>query len=207
MPTFYQPHAGMGRDKMKVGDILINTSTFSPAHCGVVVTGLDVIHATGKGIRSDDIDIWSSEADLFRMTPELSKAEADAVSKMAMAIQQSGSYGKSRAVFQSTFGSSSAGSGLNARLEKYRQRLEEDQGVVKNVYCSDLVIMSYQLACITAGTIDAASHAYTEGKVDDTNRMFIKLDGKHCWPSTLRRYLKASGNWSYLGEFKPQKHK
>ena len=77
------------------------------------------------------------------------------------------------------------------RLAKYRERLRNAQGVVKNVYCSELVILSYQLACIKGDTIDEA------------NRMFIRLDGKHTWPSTLRRYLKSHIGWSTLGEFKP----
>jgi hypothetical protein len=194
MPTHYQAGAGMGRDKVKPGDILINTSTFKPAHCGVVVTGLDVIHATGKGIKSDDIDLWGSEADMFRMTPALSDAEAAAVTNIASEIMKSAQYGVGRAMFKSTFSTHDAGKGLFKRLEKYRERLHNEQGVVKNVYCSELVIISYQLACIAGDAIN------------DKDRKFIKLDGKHTWPSTLRRYLKADINWTYLGEYKPQKN-
>jgi hypothetical protein len=191
----YKPGAGTPRaTRVKAGDILINTSTFKPAHCGVVVENFDVIHATNKGIKQDDIDMWGNEADMFRARPALSKAEADAVVKIATQIMASAEYGLARAAFQSTFGSHSAGDGLMSRLEKYRKRLasQEHQGLVKNVYCSDLVIMTYQLACITGDIVDA------------NNRLFIKLDGKHCWPSTLRSYLKSNRNWEYLGEYAPR---
>jgi hypothetical protein len=196
MATWYKPGAGTPRaTKVKAGDILINTSTFKPAHCGVVVENFDVIHATNKGIKKDDIDMWGNEAEMFRAKPGLSKAETDAVIKIATQIMASAEYGLARAAFQSTFGSHSAGAGLMSRLEKYRQRLasQEHQGLVKNVYCSDLVIMTYQLACISGD------------RVDENNRLFIKLDGKHCWPSTLRSYLKADkANWEFLGEYVPR---
>ena len=190
MATYYSP--GMGRSKIKPGDILINTSTFQPAHCGIVVANCDVIHATGKGIISTDIDLWRTEAEMFRMTPALSDADAAKVVRIAGEIMGSAQYGVSRAIFKSTFSSGAAGNNLFARLAKYRERLQNEQGVVKNVYCSELVILSYQLACIMGDTID------------NTNRMFINLDGKHTWPSTLRRYLKNSINWTHLGELKPR---
>jgi len=194
MPTYYQPGGGgtPRTERIKSGDILINTSTFKPAHCGIVVANCDVIHATGKGIKTDDIDLWGSEADMFRMTPALSVEEAAAVANIAAEILASATYGMGRAGFKSTFSTHTAGPGLFKRLEKYRERLKDHQGVVKHVYCSELVILSYQLSCISGDAIN------------ENDRRFIKLDGKHCWPSTLRRYLKGNAAWSYLGEYKPR---
>lgn len=189
MATFYKPNAGFKRDLLKSGDIFINTSTFKPAHCGIVVDGLDIIHATGKGIVSTDIDLWGSEAEVFRPAPVLSKDEAGQVTNIAVEIKASATYGITRAGIKSTFSTHNVGGGTRARLEKYRERLKNDQGVVKHVYCSELVILCYQLAWI-------AGDAINEG-----HRLFIQLDGKHTWPSTLRRYLKGNNNWAFLGEY------
>ena len=191
MPTFYQPGRTGARTNVKPGDILINTSTFKPAHCGVVTNGLNVIHATNSGIVECDISEWGSEADMFRMNPAPTVEEGGLITNIATEIMKSAKYGMARAGFKSTFSTHTVGSGLHQRLAKYRERLRDAQGVVKNVYCSELVILSYQLACIKGDTIDEA------------NRMFIRLDGKHTWPSTLRRYLKSHIGWSTLGEFKP----
>jgi len=193
-------------DKIKVGDILINNNTFSPSHCGVVTeatkpSSFTVTHATRKGIIVEGFLNWSHEADMFRMKPGLSDDEAEAVAAVASEIAKSATYGKARAVFQSTFASHKVGPGLEARLEKYRERLQEHQGVIKNVYCSDLVVLSYQLAC----GIKMKDHKITtKDFVYQGERMFIKLDSKHCWPSTLRTYLMADRDWEYLGVFKPK---
>lgn len=187
MAVYYRPNSGMKRALMKPGDVLINTSTFKPAHCGIVIKGLGVIHATSKGIKEDDIDLWGNEADVFRPTVDLTDDEVNKVCSIAVEIQNSATYGMARAAFKSTFSTHTAGSGLQKRLEKYRERLKNHQGVVKHVYCSELVILCYQLAWET-----------------DRHRLFIDLDGKHTWPSTLRRYLKGTIHWQYLGEYKPQ---
>lgn len=187
MAPYYRPNAGMKRGLMKPGDILVNTSTFKPAHCGIVVKGLDVIHATGKGIKVDDIDLWGNEADIFRPAVDLTGDEVDRVDSIANEIKNSAVYGIGRAVFKSTFSTHTAGAGLQKRLDKYRERLKNHQGVVKHVYCSELVILCYQLAW-----------------ENDRHRLFIDLDGKHTWPSTLRRHLKNTIHWQHLGEFAPQ---
>lgn len=187
MARYYKPNSGMPRSLMKPGDILINTSTFKPAHCGIVVKGLDVIHATSKGIKADDIDLWGSEADIFRPTRGLTDIEVDKIDGIANEIKNSASYGMTRAAFKSTFSSSSVGGDLQKRLAKYRERLKNHQGVVKHVYCSELVILCYQLSWES-----------------DRNVLFIDIDGKHAWPSTLRRYLKNTIHWTHMGELEPQ---
>ncbi len=192
MAQYYRPGTGQPRSRMAAGDILINTSTFKPAHCGIVVAGLDVIHATGKGIRTDDIDLWGSEADVFRPAPVLTATELGNVCNVANEIKNSAQYGITRAGIKSTFSTGSVGTGARARLDKYRQRLENAQGVVKNVFCSELTILCYQLAWIKG------SH------VDEGHRLFIALDGKHTWPSTLRRYLNQNPNWQLMGQYVPQ---
>jgi hypothetical protein len=40
-------------------------------------------------------------------------------------------------------------------------------------------------------------------QIDATHRLFIQLDGKHVWPSTLRRYLNGNINWANRGTFDP----
>jgi len=187
MAKYFQPNSGMPRSLMKPGDILINTSTFKPAHCGIVVEDHYVIHATSDGILMDYLDLWQNEAEIFRPTAELGKDELTKVTGIAREIKNSATYGMLRAGFKSTFSSGSVGTGLQKRLEKYRERLKNHQGVVKHVYCSELVILCYQLGFPT-----------------DRHRLFIDLDGKHTWPSTLRRYLKGTIHWTHLGELVPQ---
>jgi hypothetical protein len=191
-------------DKIKVGDILINTNTFSPSHCGIVTEATKpanfmVTHATRGGIKVEGFHKWSDDADMFRMKPGLSDDEAEAVAAVASEIAKSAEYGKTRAVFHSTFASHKVGPGLAQRLEKYRQRLHEHQGVIKNVYCSDLVVLCYQLAC---GIAMKDHKITTKGEVDQKNRLFIKIDSKHCWPSTLRTYFMADKDWEHLGVYK-----
>lgn len=187
MAPFYKVGSSTPRHTMQSGDILINTNTFSPSHCGIIVENLDVIHATNKEMKKHDMELWGSKADVFRAAVNLSPDEAKKVSTIADEILISATYGLARAAFQSTFASHGAGSGLQKRLAKYRERLKSHQGVVKHVYCSELVILSYQLA------FDEA----------EKHRLFIPLDGKHTWPSTLRRHLKGSIHWQYMGEFEP----
>jgi len=192
MVVFYQPNIGMKRDKVKSGDILINTNTFKPAHCGIVVDGQMVIHATTRGILIEHIDMWNEEADMFRANPEMNAADTKKVVDVARNILGSADYGKTRAVIKSTFGSSTGGEDLYARLTKYNERLEDHQGMVKNVYCSELVILCYQMA-------------WFQGKISErNNKLFINLDGKHAWPSTLRRYLRSNPFFKELGLFKKQ---
>jgi len=193
-------------EKLRVGDILINTNTFSPSHCGIVTDATApnsymITHARRKGMITEGFLNWADEADMFRMKPGLSTEEAEAVALVALEIAKSATYGKARAVFQSTFSSHKVGKGLEARLEKYRERLQEHQGVVKNVYCSDLVVLSYQLAC---GVTTKDGKIATKDFVYQGERMFIRLDSKHCWPSTLRTYLMADRDWEYLGLYRPK---
>ena len=189
MAVFYTPHTEK-RATIKCGDILINNNTFSPAHCGIVVSNQDVIHATGKGIKIDDIDMWGNNADMFRSATDLTTAEAGKLERIAQEIKDSASYGVGRAAFKSTFSTHTAAEGTHQRLNKYRERLKNHQGVVKHVYCSELVILCYQLAWIESDAINA------------NHRLFIQLDGKHTWPSTLRRYLRSNANFKELGEYK-----
>ena len=57
---------------------------------------------------------------------------------------------------------------------------------MKNVYCSELVILSYQL-----------------GLGDENHALFIKKDGKHTLPKTLRDYLRQAPTvWTEVGDYK-----
>jgi hypothetical protein len=192
MATFLSLKNNLNAPRLLAGDILINTSTFQPAHCGIVVNGGTVVHATNKGIRDDPYSYWGTQSDIFRPAPALTEAQQKKVVKIAFEIKGSAEYGLSRAAFKSTFSSGSMGEGAATRLEKYRQRLQNHQGVIKNVYCSELVILCYQLAWITGTAINTA------------DPHFIPLDGCHTWPSTLRRFLKNNAtNWTSLGTLDP----
>lgn len=115
----------------------------------------------------------------------LTKDELAAIENIAEKIMESAAYGSGRACFKSWSGTSSFGNGARERLTKYRNRLENHQGLVKNVYCSELVIFSYQLSL-----------------GDENHRLFIKKDGKHTLPKTLRDYLRTNGNWNEIGDDK-----
>lgn len=77
-------------------------------------------------------------------------------------------FGVTGRVIGALIGSGKFGTGARARLLKYRNRTGMKP---KNVICSEMVILAYQLAM-------------AEG-----DEGFIKLDAKHSLPSTLFRYF------------------
>lgn len=181
------------------GDILINSDKFG--HVGLAIgnsrmrrnepmdgptcNSMAVIHATSSGIVLGN---WTLKAQVFRAA-RLTLREALTISRIAEEIKEGATYGTSRAVFKSWSGSSSFGKDAQTRLAKYRERLRlNDAGgdkisIVKNVFCSEYVILCYQLA------------------LADTHPLFIKLDAMHSLPSTLKNHLtKDSANWRMVGE-------
>lgn len=186
MPEVYN-HTGTSI--LKSGDILIADAKKTVSHCGICVGERNgkadyVIHATSKGIKINDPSEWYIDSDVFRGAG-LTKGEANSIEEIARKIAESAEYGKNRAIFGSWSASSSYGSGARARLQKYRDRLRDHQGVVKNVFCAELVVLAYQLA------------------LPENHRLFIQKDAKHTLPKTLRDYLRQNASdWVELGTYR-----
>ena len=160
-------------------DILIDTKPLF-GHCGLVVgnfnnkgqtnimpRGQEVVHATNAGIVWG---LWGNGRALCFRHPALTRVEAAAIQNVAVEIRDAASYGAARAIFKSWSGTSGFGSGAFERLNKYRTRMQNHQGVLKNVYCSELVVVAYQLGL----------------GIDRNHAAWIELDGKHTLPRTLR---------------------
>lgn len=172
-------------------DIIIDSKpTFG--HCGIVAgtffgktsgvpMGSDVIHATSNGVIQG---MWGNGRAWCYRANTLTRATAQSIQRVAEEIKGGAEYGCCRAVFKSWSGSSSFGSGALGRLKKYRERMQSDQGVLKNVYCSELVVVAYQLG------VD----------IDRKAAAWIDLDGKHSLPSTLKAYLdRNSARFTCMG--------
>ncbi|WP_372398128.1 hypothetical protein ABMY26_15410 [Azospirillum sp. HJ39] len=191
------------------GDIIISDGTIS--HCALVIgekvvylrnkvrTDWATLHATGFGSDQPRNGIKKGELTnmgrgrLFR-SRVMTDQQAEAVQATALRLQlASSSYGTSRAVF-AWAGSTSFGEGAFGRLQKYKERLShtEHQGVVKNVFCSEFVILCYQLSFL-----DDAQ------KTRQTNPLFINLDAKHSYPKHLREYLRKNPTHWEEGDFPP----
>jgi hypothetical protein len=177
--------------KAQACDIIIDMKpTFG--HCGIVTgvfttksaavpTGLEVIHATSVGIIEG---LWENGRAFCFRANGLTRAQASDIQSTAREIKAAASYGASRAIFKSWSGSSSFGKGALTRLQKYQTRMQNHQGVLKNVYCSELVVVAYQLGL----------------HLDQTNGAWIGLDGKHTLPSTLKTWLtRHAAAWTCMG--------
>lgn len=177
--------------RAKACDIIIDMKPFF-GHCGIVTgnfniqsnttpNGMEVIHATKVGILET---AWENgKAYCFRAV-NLSRTEAQKIQHVSNEIKGAAEYGASRAIFKSWAGSSSFDSSALARLEKYQTRMTSHQGVLKNVYCSELVVISYQLGL----------------DINRSHLSWIDLDGKHTLPSTLKSWLeKSPTRWQFQG--------
>lgn len=178
--------------RARVCDIIIDMKpTFG--HCGMVTGvapirtagvsyGQRVMHATNRGIRDE---AWAyGEAYCFRCK-ELSRQDATNIDIVAGEIAKGADYGVVRAVFKSWSGSSSFGSGAHKRMEKYRTRMITHQQIIKHVYCSELVVIAYQLGV----------------NLNTEHSAWIGLDGKHTLPSTLKTWLERKPTkWECVGK-------
>jgi len=193
---------------LQLGDILITSSDNTVSHCGMVggttsvntargrVDRADMIyHATSKGIKLDDASGWANMAGgvgVFRKRglsaltvggKPATRVIADAAAKLAARCH----YSPGRAIFKSWTGTSDYGSSAKGRVKKYLERLGSDGPFTIAVYCSEFVVLSYQLAA----------------KGDDHASFFIELDGKHTLPKDLRNWLiqrsTVGGSWQVLG--------
>jgi hypothetical protein len=200
------------RKSLMLADILITVKDNAVSHCGIVAGTRDVrgaggfsvpaaypdiiYHATGSGMKKDEIALWLSErgkTGIFRMkglkfVTVGGKDPRKIIADMAVKLYGRCFYSKPRAYVLSWTGTTDYGSGAKGRLAKYTDRLGGGQQNMIPVYCSEYVILSYQLAA--------------QG---DTNApFFIDLDGKHCLPKDLRNWslsrTKPGGSWEYLGD-------
>jgi hypothetical protein len=175
--------------QFKTGDILITEKSVAVSHCGIVIQTRDVAHATSKGMKVEDVINWSALSRVYR-PKNLMPGMADRLDKIAKRMAEEDTkteYGKSRAFFGSWTGTGTYGESAKQRLITYRLRLslKGDHAIVKNVYCSEFVVLCYQLAC-----------------EDDNSRHFIKLDAKHTLPKNLRAYLdNDKAYWELAGEW------
>lgn len=193
---------------LELGDILITSADNTVSHCGIVagttsvntakgrVERADMIyHATSKGIKLDDASGWigiKGGVQVFRMRglnqwhvkgTTAPKIIADVAEKLAARCH----YSPGRAIFKSWTGTSDYGSGASGRVKKYLARLGADGAFTIAVYCSEFVILCYQLAA----------------KGDEGAPFFIPLDGKHTLPKDLRNWLlqkSKTGTWKVMGE-------
>jgi hypothetical protein len=196
---------------LQLGDILITAASNTVSHCGIVagtttvnrggtiVNRPDVVyHATSKGIKSDDATGWSARTGgvgVFRMRGlrQLTvggKPAAKLIEDAAQSLAARCHYSPGRAIFKSWTGTSSYGSSAKGRVKKYLERLGSDGPFTIAVYCSEFVVLSYQLAA----------------KGDESQPFFIELDGKHALPKDLRNWLLArakGGTWQVMGDLVP----
>lgn len=177
--------------RAKACDIIIDMKPFF-GHCGIVTgnfaitsnsvpPGQEVLHATKKGVFEG---AWEyGRAFCFRANT-LSRADGALVQNAAKEIKDGAAYGASRAIFKSWSGGNVFGSGSFERLHKYRTRMQNHQGVLKNVYCSELVVVAYQLGL----------------QINQQHTAWIALDGKHTLPSALKTWLGGQAtNWTLMG--------
>lgn len=172
-------------------DIIIDMKpTFG--HCGLVTgnfvnkaatmpTGQQVLHAVSEGVIEGG---WGNGRAFCFRSAALTRVEAERIQNVANEIKGAAQYGAARAIFKSWTGSSKFGSGAFERLYKYRTNMQNSQGVLKNVYCSELVVVAYQLGL----------------QINRQNTSWIDLDGKHTLPSTLKTWLTGRPiNWTCMG--------
>ena len=133
--------------------------------------GHAVIHVANGGILEAS---WANgKAYCYRA--RLTRAEAEYIQGSAQEIKTVATYGAARAIFKSWSGSSKFASGALERLKKYHTRMSNHQGVPKNMYCSELVVVAYELAL----------------HINQQHAAWIDLDGKHTLPSTLKGWMTA----------------
>lgn len=167
----------------RAGDVFFHIDTGTPGHTNMVARDtalkIDSVDSRrgGGGVRSIPIENDHHFALVFRFfSREIALRAAliaeDWVGKVKYSDGASGSGVTFRAI-GALFGSSKFGTGAQARLMKYRSR---DGFTPKNVICSEMCVLAYQLAM-------------REGSVG-----FPKLDAKHTLPTDLMKYFQGAGS-------------
>ncbi|MBP0465176.1 hypothetical protein J5Y09_14720 [Roseomonas sp. PWR1] len=195
---------------LQLADIVITDASNLVSHCGIVagtsrvntpggiVNRADMIYhaTTKKGVSADPASTWASErgkssvfrCKTLRFLSQGGKPSGTSIAEAAVALSTRCTYGKGRAWVKSWTGSSDYGASAKGRVAKYLQRLGAGGPFVTELYCSEYVVLAYQLAA----------------RGDENAGYFIDLDGKHTLPKDLRNWLlsrtRPGGTWSYLGE-------
>ncbi|MBR0653616.1 hypothetical protein [Plastoroseomonas arctica] len=195
---------------LKLGDILITAASNTVSHCGLVAgtTSINaasgrvdrpniVYHATSsKGVTQDEAGTWAQgrgptgvfRCKSLRFITQGGVSAEKKIADAAVALSTRCSYGKGRAFFKSWTGTSDYGSSAKGRVAKYLLRLGADGPFVTTLYCSEYVVLAYQIAA----------------KGDESVGYFIDLDGKHTLPKDLRNWIlqrtTPGGSWEYLGD-------
>jgi hypothetical protein len=180
----------------EIGDIIIFSGT--PGHVGMVAApdpdgDVWYIHAqigagfhfTQNQTKKDEKDEWKIRFNdwVYRPPwgahPQFNKqTKQSELQRVANDISNYASYGGYRMV-RLLIGSRTFGEEARARLAKYKQRRQDGfprNKFVKNITCSEAVILCYQM------TFDEGDHPF-----------FIHLDAAHAMPKTLMAWLASSG--------------
>lgn len=198
--------ATINTKSLQLGDILITSADNTVSHCGIVADTTSVntaagrvdradriYHATSRGIKLDDAIGWAgTNVGVYRMRGLRNltvggKSAQSLIAAAASALAARCHYSPGRAIFKSWTGTSDYGSSAKGRVKKYLARLGAEGPFTIAVYCSEFVVLSYQLAA--KGNEDAA--------------FFIELDGKHTLPKDLRNWLlqrAKGGSWQVMGD-------
>jgi hypothetical protein len=75
------------------------------------------------------------------------------------------------------------GGSARKRIDKYKGRYEKDKRGPNRAFCSEFVILCYQIA------------------MDYDNPYFPKIDAKYLVPKTLEGYLNKAWGWGLMGRF------
>lgn len=189
---------------LAAGDILI-TDKPGVGHAGVAVFDstlfdenfVNMMRANGQAVRANavahavmggGIEItygWHQRSKVFR-PKTLDLAFQERIFSVAKEMEASSRYGMARAVLKSWGRSSKFSTNAADRLQKYRDRMANHQGnvaIVKNVYCSEFVVLCYQLAC-----------------ANENDVRFINKNAKHTLPLQLKAWLdKNPTDWKRMG--------
>ncbi|MDB5414103.1 MAG: hypothetical protein JWR10_2438 [Rubritepida sp.] len=187
---------------IETGDILYMPG--GAGHIGMAYDNKTIIHAQFFGNfhkepnqkdKGGVLSYMASGAGILVFRPPWAKCPDAAARKATLqrvsdAISVGAVYGAYRAV-RLLLGSSAFGPDAFTRLMKYRERYEANKGtpalfaqagneVIKNVTCSEAVIVTYQLTFPL-----------------HEEQFFVRLDAAHAMPSTLKTWLPANG-WTLV---------
>lgn len=164
---FHLTDGGVGHTNMTAPDITFKVDSVDPG-----------------GVRKIEISRDRHPALVYRFYDERAGLAAALLAQdWAGSVKYSdaaGGSGLTFRVFGAVFGSSHFGTGARARLLKYSTRMREAGssviGAPKNVICSEMCILAYQLV------------------MSERRAGFIMLDAKHSLPSTLMSYFDGPGS-------------
>jgi len=175
------------------GDILCHTfSAKMPfGHSGLVIDptpdshdlgNTSVIEVGGNGMNLGPPQHFATPAKVFRPI-WTNRWQGEALSRQALAMYNDGRNTlryRRTTVFHGAALNNSWGPKAHARLATYRIKYKERGGAPTSAYCSEFVVLVFQLAL----------------PLDDD--LFIQLDAKHTRPGALRKHLEANDHFDYI---------